>query len=247
MGTELAIEENGRVSAQVREELARRRLSRQWLADTAKISISTLEKALAGRRPFSLGTVIRIEEALDLSLRHHRDDKASPPNAFAPEDLGAYARPGVSWLEGEYLTLRPSFSEVGAVFAYQTLIAWDDEKGCLRFREKGRVDEDYKQEGFVSFPHLSGHIYLVTNTAGQYRLILLGRPGSSGAMCGVLTTLVAGAGSQLTPAAAPITLIPSQRVQELELGVIRDGDHCFEEYRSRLNQVAARGFATFPV
>jgi len=51
------------VALKVREELARRRLSRQWLADEARISISTLEKALAGRRRFTLGTVVRLEDA----------------------------------------------------------------------------------------------------------------------------------------------------------------------------------------
>src|SRR5262245_4116586 len=51
------------IARKVREELARRRISRQALADMARISISTLEKALAGRRSFTLATVIRLEEA----------------------------------------------------------------------------------------------------------------------------------------------------------------------------------------
>ena len=55
-------------------------------------------------------------------------------NLFAPESMGAYARPAVQWLEGTYLTLRPSFSEPGAVFAYLTSIAWDDDKGAPRLQ-----------------------------------------------------------------------------------------------------------------
>src|SRR3954468_17205595 len=88
------------VAALVREELARRRISRQGLADQAKISISTLEKALSGRRPFTLATTIRLEEALGLPLR--KADGAARPTAaamHAPGDLGFYSRPGVSWLE----------------------------------------------------------------------------------------------------------------------------------------------------
>jgi transcriptional regulator with XRE-family HTH domain len=54
-------EENRLIGNQIREELARRRLSRQHLADKAKISLSTLEKALTGSRPFTLATVVRIE------------------------------------------------------------------------------------------------------------------------------------------------------------------------------------------
>ena len=44
------------------------------------------------------------------------------------------------------------------------------------FSEAGRLDSQYEQKGFVSFPHLSGNIYLVTISDGQYRLALLNRP-----------------------------------------------------------------------
>src|SRR5712691_11456473 len=67
------------VAVLVREELARRRISRRHLADQAKISISTLEKALSGRRPFTLATTIRLEEALGVSLRrNHAEIPATP-------------------------------------------------------------------------------------------------------------------------------------------------------------------------
>src|SRR5689334_11989098 len=108
--SELSVEGSESVALLVREELARRRLSRQWLADEARVSLSTLEKALAGRRPFTLATVVRIEDALGTSLRGPRRESVQPTGMFAPESMGAYARPAVQWLEGEYLTLRPSFS-----------------------------------------------------------------------------------------------------------------------------------------
>jgi transcriptional regulator with XRE-family HTH domain len=73
------------VAARIREALARRRISRQRLADDAKISISTLEKALAGSRPFTLGTLVRIEQALGMSLR----PAEAPVAAEAPESLGS--------------------------------------------------------------------------------------------------------------------------------------------------------------
>src|SRR5437773_6083287 len=119
----------------VREELARRRLSRQWLADKAKVSLSTLEKALAGRRPFTLATVVRLEEALGASLRGPATRVDTGTKLFAPEEMGAYARPAVQWLESTYLTLRPSFSEPHAIFAYLTSIAWDDARAHLTFSE----------------------------------------------------------------------------------------------------------------
>ena len=72
MHSELSVEGSEPVALLVREELARRRLSRQWLADEARLSLSTLEKALAGSRPFTLATVVRIEDALGTSLRGAR-------------------------------------------------------------------------------------------------------------------------------------------------------------------------------
>ena len=69
MHNELSVEGSEAVALIVREELARRRLSRQWLADAARVSLSTLEKALAGSRPFTLATVVRLEGALGTSLR----------------------------------------------------------------------------------------------------------------------------------------------------------------------------------
>src|SRR5262245_57463439 len=71
------------VAVLVREELARRRISRQHLADQAKISISTLEKALSGRRPFTLATTIRLEEALGVPLRKANLDGAHAAAASA--------------------------------------------------------------------------------------------------------------------------------------------------------------------
>src|SRR5580765_8381194 len=89
MHGELSVEGSESVALVVREELARRRLSRQWLADEARVSLSTLEKALAGRRPFTLATVVRLEDALGTSLRARAVHEE--PKLFAPATMGAYA------------------------------------------------------------------------------------------------------------------------------------------------------------
>src|SRR3954453_5934827 len=100
MYNELSTEGSQAVALLVREELARRRLSRQWLADEAKGSLSTLEKALAGSRPFTLQTVVRLEDALGTALRGKRNTSEAEVRPFAPESMGAYTRPAVQWLEG---------------------------------------------------------------------------------------------------------------------------------------------------
>jgi transcriptional regulator with XRE-family HTH domain len=194
------------IGPRVREEIARKRLSRQAVADAAKISLSTLDKALAGRRPFTLATLVRLETVLGVTLRNSAPVHGPDASRTAVDELGGYARATVSWLEGSYLTIRPSFGDPKAVYAYRTDISWDDAASRLTFREAERTDSDYTQFGSVAVPHQSGHIYLVTNRHGQHRLVILSRPTITDEMHGLLTTLIAGRGSHLSPIATPIVL-----------------------------------------
>ncbi|WP_395335930.1 helix-turn-helix transcriptional regulator [Novosphingobium sp. BL-8H] len=236
--------ENAETARLVREEIARRRISRQALADMARISLSTLEKALAGKRPFTLATLLRIEEALGVTLRPA--DPVAPAPAgrdVAPDDLGAYAHSAVAWLEGCYLTLRPSFGTPGGLFAYLTTIRWDAAGACLAFAESGRSDGRFEQTGRVSMPNLSGHIYLVTNEQGQYRLAILSRPTIDGALFGILTTLEVGKGSQLVPAAAPIALRKLAEGEDPALGLVMPDMPHFALYRDMLGRAVEDDFA----
>lgn len=245
--SQLSDEQSRLVAAQIREELARRRISRQRLADTAKISISTLEKALSGRRPFTLATTIRLEEALGVTLRKGKA-VAPPPVAasgLAPGDLGFYARPAVSWIEGAYLTLRPSFGEKGAIYAYSTEILWNDESSSLVFRESERLDAAFTQHGSVSVPNQSGHIYLITNRFGQYRLIIVTRPTITGEMYGILTTLQSGRGAHLIPVSTPIVLVPLKSVTKPQFGRVIAEHACYERYRAYLKRTVDEPFALF--
>lgn len=234
----------------VREELARRRMTRDQLAHLSRISLSTLEKALSGKRPFTLATIIRIEEALGRSLRagEGRGDAGNPAqerNAAAPDDLGAYSRPAVAWLEGEYLTLRQSFGDHDAVYAYRTDIAWSAPAGHLTFREAERIDSDFTQFGNVSVPYQSGHIYLVTNRHGQYRLIVVARPTINNEMHGILTTLQAGKGAALTPVATPIVLVRTSAIKDIHYGRIDMRHSAFPRYRKLLRRTTEEPFALF--
>lgn len=241
----LQVKEHADIATRLREELARRRMSRQALADRARISLSTLEKALSGSRPFSLATLVRIEDALGAALRPSpasAADASPSPALLAPAYMGAYSRTAVRWLEGSYLTLRPAFSQPGAIYTYLTDIFWDDAGGHLGFAESARADRTFTQTGFVSMPNLSGHTYLVTSVEGQYRLVMLGRSTRERRMFGLLSTLQSGAGSQLLPVASPIALVPLEQVANPRLGVLAndDGDHAF--YRAILDQCLASDF-----
>jgi hypothetical protein len=106
-----------------------------------------------------LATIVRLEEALGSSiresLREEVETEASRPE-LAPPEMGSYARAAVQWIEGEYLTLRASFGEDHAAYAYRTEIHWSAAKGA----DSERIDAAFQQAGFVSLPHLPGHIYL---------------------------------------------------------------------------------------
>jgi len=245
-GKQLSDEQSQSVAALVREELARRRISRQRLADQAKISISTLEKALAGRRPFTLATTIRLEEALGVSLRngHHNGARAAAAAAgLAPGNLGFYSRQAVSFIEGLYLTLRPSFGDPSAIYAYRTEICWDERLSSLIFRESERIDAEFAQQGLVSVPNESGYVYLVTNRQGQYRLVIISRP-IYGEMFGIMTTLQVGRGNQLMPVAAPIAYVRLASEAKAEFGRIVSGHACYDRYRKYLRRTIEEQFAS---
>jgi transcriptional regulator with XRE-family HTH domain len=245
---ELSAEQSRQIAATIREEIARRRISRQTLAEQAKLSLSTLEKVLGGRRPFTLATTVRLEQALGVSLRKGMNAQpaaAQVDGAIAPDGLGSYSRRAVARIEGTYVTLRPSFGDKEAIYAYRTEIAWDDAASSLLFREGERLDAAYTQYGEVAVPNESGFIYLVTNRHGQHRLITVSRPTISGEMYGIITTLLAGRGSLLTPIAAPIAFLPVKSVPNPSVGRISSGDANYAVYREHLRRTIDEPFALF--
>ena len=246
--TQLSAEQSRQVAETIREEIARRRISRQSLAEQAKLSLSTLEKVLGGRRPFTLATTVRLEQALGVSLRktQHIPAAASPVNGdVAPDSLGAYSRRAVTWLEGVYVTVRPSFGDKDSIYAYRTEIAWEAAASSLVFREGERTDAAYTQFGEVAVPNQSGFIYLVTNRHGQHRLITVSRPTILGEMYGIITTLLAGRGSLLTPIAAPIAFLPIRMIASPTVGRISSGDVNYAVYREHLRRTVDEPFAMF--
>ncbi|QOZ22739.1 helix-turn-helix transcriptional regulator [Bradyrhizobium sp. CCBAU 51753] len=243
---QLSAEQSRQVAETIREEIARRRISRQTLAEQAKLSLSTLEKVLGGRRPFTLATTVRLEQALGVPLRKLPDVVTiTPPvnGEVAPDSLGSYARRAVARIEGTYVTVRPSFGDKEAIYAYRTVIAWDEAASSLGFRESERQDSDYTQFGEVAVPNESGFVYLVTNRHGQHRVITVSRPRNSGEMYGIITTLLAGRGAVLTPIAAPIAFLPLKNLANPSFGRISSEDANYKVYREHLRRTVDEPFA----
>jgi transcriptional regulator with XRE-family HTH domain len=227
------------ISDTIRQELARKRLSRAGLAASAGISLSSLEKGLSGARSFSGDTVVRLEAALGVNLR-----KAASGPLTAADSLGGYARQSVTWLEGSYVTLRPSSKRAQDIVSYLTEICWDDVANNLTFREHYRADKDYAQKGDVAVPYQSGHIYLVTNRHGQHRVMMLSRHGVSGGLHGLLMTLQQERGASLLPVSMPVALLPVAKLKEPPvLGVISPENKGYDHLRSALDRTLDGGFA----
>ncbi len=224
----------------LREEPARRRMSRASLADSAKISLSSLEKSLSGQRPFTDQALVRIETALGLQFRRAE----APAHTLAPENMGSYARTAVEWLEGCHLTLRLATSNADTIYTYETRIFWDPVQGHLHFLETKRADRAYAQQGYVSLPHQSGHIYLVTNRHGQHRMAMLSRQGITGELYGLLLTLQQGRGAQLLPVAMPLVLVPLDSFREKPpMGSVGKDHPAFGVLKARLDKTIRDGFA----
>jgi hypothetical protein len=143
------------------------------------------------------------------------------------------------------VTLRPSFGEPSAIYAYRTEIVWDEENSRLVFRESERIDAAFSQAGAVAVPNQSGFIYFVTNRNGQYRLVILSRPTISGEMHGIMTTLMSGRGSHLTPVSVPVVLVPPKALGEVQFGRIPPSEPCHAVYRRYLKRTIEEPFALF--
>jgi transcriptional regulator with XRE-family HTH domain len=233
----MASRETSPVAVTIKEALARHRMSRAKLAADAKISLSALEKGLSGQRSFSDSAVVRLEDVLGVSLRAQQA-------ATAPDELGGYARPTVSWLEGNYLTIRPANRKQGGLFTYTTIIDWDEKRSCLVFNERARLDRAYAQKGDVAVPHQTGHIYFSTNRHGQHRLMIMQRRTVSGEMFGILLTLQQDKGASLLPVTMPVAMVPMANLKEPPfLGVVGEQHARYDEYAMALRRVEADGFA----
>jgi transcriptional regulator with XRE-family HTH domain len=225
------------ISTAIKKELGRRRMSRAALAAAVNISLSAMEKGLSGDRKFSDAVLAQIENVLGLTLRESIDSSA-------PDALGGYARAAVSWLEGNYLTIRPSPRRKHVLYTYATHVSWNDERNVLVFKETARLDKAYAQAGDVSVPHQSGHIYFVTNAHGQYRMAVMKRQPMTGEMFGLLLTLQKETGVRLKPVTMPVVMVPMLSLKQAPmLGVVSEANRAYAEYSAKLAMVLEEGFA----
>ncbi|WP_156874171.1 transcriptional regulator [Sphingorhabdus lutea] len=191
--------------------------------------------------------MVKIEDELNQKLKGYskENEKHIGGGQVGPLSMGSYSRASIKWIKGRYLTIRPSFIDKLGISTYITHIFWDEEAGHLAFSESGRTDKWFEQKGHVSISILSGHIYLVTNSEGQYRTIILGRSPKNNGLIDLLSTIAMTQGAHGVPIACPIVLMTTEEAMISNCGVLYPGDNNYENYREALNQASSGHFMQF--
>jgi hypothetical protein len=212
--------------------LSRKDLIRDYL------SKSTIDKLFQGE--FSERTLTKIEAILNISLtaRHNDDDQA-------PSQFGGYSFSAVEHLQGDYLCVRPMFTDAVNLNAYIIRVAWDRALPSLRFEEMSRRDAKYAQKGTVYVPFGTPFINLVSTHLGNLRTVMLSLPDSDGICRGLISTLSNPKGSMYTPVAAPIILRRLTGGEQPEVGFIAPDSRSYADYVKLLSSVMDDEFGMF--
>jgi hypothetical protein len=214
--------------------LARKDLIREHL------SKSTIEKLFQG--DFTDRTLNKVEGVLKTSFQ-----RPSRRQEAACKTVGAYVFEAVEYLQGDYLCVRPLFTNPSNLSAYLISIVWSNEQNCLVFEEKSRFDAKYRQVGTVYIPFGTSFMNLVSSAQGNVRTILLSLPDSESILRGIISTLSNPKGSIFIPVTAPIFLRKLRAAEEPELGKISPENRSYEEYRALLMTVLTEEFGIFAV
>jgi hypothetical protein len=212
--------------------LARKDLIRDYL------SKSTIDKLFQGE--FSERTLTKIEAILNIALtpKHAEDDQA-------PSQIGGYTLQAVDYLQGDYLCVRPLFTDPTNLNAYLIRIAWDGATRSLRFEELSRRDAKYAQKGTVYIPFGTPFLNLVSTHLGNLRTVLLSLPDGEGVCRGLITTLSNPKGTMYTPVAAPVFLRRLATNEQPEVGFIKPDSASYAPYLDVLASVVADEFGRF--
>lgn len=212
--------------------LARKDLIRDYL------SKATIDKVFQGE--FSDRTLTKIEGILKTSFAATNDDERRAPNR-----LGGYSHESVEKLIGDYLAVRPMFSDKANLSAYLIAIAWSDAEHCLRFTERARHDDKYTKDGQISIPLGLPFLNLISEHAGVLRMILLSHPDHNGVCRGIISTLSNPKGAIYIPVAAPIFLRRLKAGETAETGLITPKSATYKAHVKELATVAAEEYGVF--
>ncbi|MDX2204049.1 MAG: helix-turn-helix transcriptional regulator [Hyphomicrobiaceae bacterium] len=242
----------------IKTAMIEKKMTQAELADASDCHEKTIQNLLAGKAVrdqtlFDVCMVLgldfdRVKRTWKPDVRPEADARDAPetegPAAAraAPAYMGAYTRAGVDHYLGSYLTIRPSFTEAGAMLAYRTDITWDDAWPSLLFQERDRPDKPFVHRGRLYIPTSSMYIHLVSLTKGAMRMVMVSQIDPTGAMRGLITTLNKQR-SHFVPVSAPIVYLKRDSFADGALGVIGSESPFHDEYRQHLAESLEQGYA----
>jgi|SRR5581483_5954037 len=225
--------EQKEIAKAIKLELARRKMPRKQLIGQTRLSLSAINKALAGQ--FSESTLIRLEDALGRSFRAGVNGAAEQ----APAEIGSYLRVAVEHYVGSYLCIRPTIKKPGSIYSYVMDVTWDRAESCLVFQERERLDARHSHRGQFWIPGASPYLFLVSRGKGWLRSSAVSHLDAANEMRGILTMLHIPTGMQSLPTATPVVYIKRDNFQGDRLGVVPPDAPQFKRYRASLRDMIA--------
>lgn len=250
----ISMPETGRSVAltRIRTAMIEKKLTQAELADASDCHEKTIQNLMNGRTVreqtlFDVCMVLGLDyDQIKASWQGQtgRDEPGSPAagSEVSPTYMGAYTRAAVDQYIGSYLTLRPSFTEPGAIVAYRTDIAWDEDWPSLLFEERERPDAPYSHRGRLYIPASSMFIHLVSLTKGAMRMIVVSQLDRTGQMRGLVTTLNKQR-AMLVPVSAPIVYAKQEAFETEAFGEIGLGHKAHDDYKMLLAETIEAGYA----
>ncbi len=136
----------------------------------------------------------------------------------APKRMGAYLRRDVSSYEGDYLVVRPYYSDPARLRCYAIHVHWEEEVPCLQFKEK-EGKGDHKNAGALYIPRRSQNLSFVSINAGHVRQMLVTEHPTRREMFGVISTLWERLATHYQPVSVPVLI---KRYDDLNLDLVGD-------------------------
>ena len=239
----------------IRKAMIEKKITQAGLADLADCHEKTIQNLMGGRTVRDQ-TLFDVCMVLDLEFEDikaewsgagpagnpQRDEPGQPSatTEIAPIYMGGYTKPAVEHLIGQYLTIRPSFTKDGVIFAFRTDVSWDASWPSLVFEEYNRPDAPYSHRGRVHVPASSPFIHFVSLTKGAMRMILLPQPDQTASMRGLITTL-SRQGAAITPVSSPIIYTKISQDDDPEYGEILTENPIHMDYKAQLDECLSAG------
>lgn len=191
--------EKSRTIKAIREYISAKNLSREQFAHRAKVSISLLNKMLAG--DFTDKGLAKVESNTGVRFRSHNIIRKQ-----APEYLGSYSYDDCHRYEGFYELIRRSFQEEHIIHSYAMEIKWSEESACLAVRHLGIKESQFRQFGLISMPESARYFFIQSQDRGWHSLAIMSKLDFSRIMYGALYSLGDVGTQGFLPMAVPIVI-----------------------------------------